>query len=125
MVCGILSICGIIIYTNRRKDLMCLRSEYTVEIGRCVMLDVIFPNARREGISVSLGISGKTLLSTTRLDAMTYGLHCNRPTSDAPVKLYVLPPADGTLLSRSCTANGRRFRCCWVGVAHPAMTCSC
>jgi hypothetical protein len=34
-----------------------------------------FPKASNDGVTDSLGMSGNTLLSTTGLDVMTYGLH--------------------------------------------------
>jgi hypothetical protein len=57
-----------------------------VDIGRCVILDVILLKESREGISFSLEISGKTLLNTTRLNVITYDLHCMK------VLLIVMPP---------------------------------
>jgi hypothetical protein len=104
MLCGFLSICGFIIKTNRRKDLICLRSEYTVQIGSCVMLHVIFPNARRKCISASLGMSGKTLLSTTGLDAITYGLHCMK------VLLMFIPPEAQIWLTKDSAARYTHIR---------------
>jgi hypothetical protein len=95
MVCVILSICGFIVFTNCQKDVF--------EVS-CVMLDVIFINARREGISVLLGISGKTLLSTTRLDAVTYGLHWIK------VLLMFIPPEAQIWLTKVSAARYPHMR---------------
>jgi hypothetical protein len=46
-----------------------------VEIERVEISDVGFPKVSSDDIKDSSGMSGKTLLSTTLLDAMMYGLH--------------------------------------------------
>lgn len=58
---------------------MYLRLGCTVETERCEIWDGGFPKVCSNGISDSVGMSGNTLLSMTRLDAMTYGLHCKNP----------------------------------------------
>jgi hypothetical protein len=46
-----------------------------VEIESCEIRDVGFRKVSNDCIKDSLGISGNTLMSTTPLDAMAYGLH--------------------------------------------------
>lgn len=98
MLGGYFSICCLIIYTNRQKDLMCLRCEYKVQTGSCITLDVIFPNACKESISALLGMSGKTLLSIALPDAITSGLHCMKMRL-----MFVQPEAEICVTKNSAT----------------------
>jgi hypothetical protein len=66
---------GMIMYTSLLNDFICLRSACIVDMERLEMRDVGFPKVCNSGMRVSLGMSGSTLLSTTRLDAMMYGRH--------------------------------------------------
>jgi hypothetical protein len=62
---------GIIMYTILLKDFMCFRSGCAVEMESCERWDVGFPELCSSGISEAPGMSGRTLLSTTLLDACT------------------------------------------------------
>jgi hypothetical protein len=66
---------GINMYASLLNDFMCLRSGCTVEIGSCELWDVDFPELCSSDIKASLGMSGRTLLSTTLSDAMMCRLH--------------------------------------------------
>lgn len=74
IVGGIFSISGIR-YTSLLKDFTCLRSGCTVEMESCEIWDAGFLKICSNCIKDSLGMLGRTLLSTTLLDAMMYGLH--------------------------------------------------
>jgi hypothetical protein len=54
---------------------MCFKSGCVVEMDSCVRWDVGIPNGCSIGRSVLSGMSSRTLLRTTLLDAITYGLH--------------------------------------------------
>jgi hypothetical protein len=90
---------GMIMYTSRLNDFTCLRSACIVDIERLEMGDVGLPKVFNEVISISLGMSGSTLLSTTRLDAMMYGLHWMN------VSLMLIPP--GAHISCTCFSVAR------------------
>jgi hypothetical protein len=63
------------------------------------MFDVILPKDSSEGISFSLGISGKTLPNTTRRDVITYGLHCTKVLS------IVIPPCSLSSFTKDSAAR--------------------
>jgi hypothetical protein len=73
---------------------MCFRSVCVVEIESFEIWDVGFPKVSSDGISDSSGMSGNTLLSTTLLDAMIYGLHWMN------VSLMLIPPGVHICLTR-------------------------
>jgi hypothetical protein len=57
------------------------------------------PRVCNEDIRISLGMSGSTLLSTARLDAMMYGLH------GMNMSLMLIPP--GAHISCTCFSVAR------------------
>jgi hypothetical protein len=77
---------GMIMYTSRLNDFTCFRSACIVDIERLGIGFMGLPKVCNEGIRISLVMSGSTLLSTTRLDAMMYGLH------GMNVSLMLIPP---------------------------------
>jgi hypothetical protein len=68
------------------NDFTCLRSACIVDIERLEIGAVGLPKVCNEGIRISLGMSGGTLPSTTRLDTIMYGLH------GINVSLMLIPP---------------------------------
>jgi hypothetical protein len=74
-ICGVFSILGIIMYISLRKDFTCLKSGCIAKIASCQISDVGFPKVSGVGSKAASRMSARTLLITTLLDAVMYGLH--------------------------------------------------